>query len=186
MRMNLARNTSWMRFDIIGLCTIAGLTALAWMLAVEPYQRAVTTRQSLEAQLETELSQAGDLRRSAESARLAAEEFESRQHASAIQLQPATQFNSRLAALSALAAEHMLLINTMSPGEMALRAHRGDIPIRIEGRGRYPDLSTFLAQLHATHRDTAVRSLLMVADPNAGVPTFSLELIWAVAQPPKS
>lgn len=179
--MNFSGQRTWMKIDIIGGCTLVGLTVLAWMFAVQPYQQAVTTRESLEAQLDTELSQAGDLRRSAEAARQAAEVYEARQHASAIQLQPATQFNSRLAALTALAAKFALEVNSIAPGELVVRAHRGDIPIRIEGRGRYPDLAAFLANVHEEHRDTAVRSLLMVADQNTGVPSFTLDLVWAVA-----
>jgi Tfp pilus assembly protein PilO len=182
----------WWKLDGAGGAILVGLSIAAWMLVVRPYNAAVTTQQSLEAQLQTELAQAADLRQNVSEARRAAELAEADAEASEIRLLPASQLNSRVAALTNLAAEHKLQVDIIAPSEPVYRTHRGEIPIRIEGKGSYPNVSAFLSTLHRQHKDTALRSMSLTSDPNGAASGYRVELIWAVAppsqpaQPPKS
>lgn len=180
-KRSLAELWPTLRLDTAGLSLAALLTAAGWFLVVSPQLAAVTTRASLEGQLYTELAQAADLRAAAQEATRAATEAETQRDASAIQLLPATHLNARLAALTALATEHSLRVDAIAPGNLVTRAHRAEIPIRIEGRGAFPAITAFLAAMHRIHRDTAVRSMVLTADPNSATPVYKLEFIWAVA-----
>jgi Tfp pilus assembly protein PilO len=78
-------------------------------------------------------------------------------------LKPGSEQINRIAAITELAASCGLDVDQLAPGKSANLQLFMATPIKLTGRGAYPDCARFLSMLHDTLPDFKVRSLRLVA-----------------------
>jgi len=105
---------------------------------------------------------------------------QSRLDESALELEPAERVNRRVDVLTRKATASGLSLDEVLPHEPETGALYRTVPIRITGTGGYPDVASFLHRLRTELRDTTVRSLQLVTDPETGT-TFVFDLVWYAA-----
>lgn len=104
----------------------------------------------------------------------------------AIDLQPVDALNSRLGALTRLTGECGVAVDEIAPrppeGGTGVRLSTR-VPIHIQGRGGFADVTKFIERVHAEHRDTAVEGITLNAENGVGDGSarFSVDLIWHAA-----
>ncbi len=132
---------------------VLAFTLTAWFLLLHPMLHARDAYAALVTQLETQrqnLDAQHFQERSGERiARTAADSLA----AHPLQLQPPAAVNSRLQALSELAALHDFRIDTIEAGRPEPFPLYAVIPISLSGRCRFADLHAFLADLRRTMPD---------------------------------
>lgn len=93
-------------------------------------------------------------------------------------LRPASSLNERLAALVALAGECGLSIQDLKPGDGVRRAKEFAVPVRVVGRGSYPDVARLLHALHDDMSDISVDGFRVAASGD-----YTLDLQWLATLP---
>ena len=93
-------------------------------------------------------------------------------------LRPASSLNERLAALVTLAGECGLTIQDLKPGDGVRRTKDFAVPVRVVGRGTYPDVTRLLHALHDRMADVSVDGFRVTA---AG--DYTLDVQWLAALP---
>ena len=102
--------------------------------------------------------------------------------ASSLQLEPAALVNTRVNILTRMASESGLSLDAVVPNQAEKGSLYRTVPIRIQGKGEYPDVAVFLHRLRTELRDTTVRSLQLVNDPTGSErPSFVFDLVWYAA-----
>ncbi len=178
----LKRATTEWRMDSIGVAVFIALTGLAYLLEFEPAMR---DRDALRAGA-TELADKRETSTRLQSTIYSLNnQIQARQAAQAteLKLQPPTQINDRLSALSTLATDHGLTVEAIEPGEAKGAVRYSTIPIRILGRGKYPQVARFIHALRTELPDTSVTDLA-ISGAGDTAPTVTLNLLWYAAPAP--
>lgn len=89
----------------------------------------------------------------------------------------------RVGEIARLAADTHLMVDQVTPGgpeAISGTAAVVKVPILLSGKGSYVQISEFLRELHAQHRDTEVGSVKVLAEPetNGALSSFSVQLFW--------
>ena len=105
---------------------------------------------------------------------------------SAIQLQPSSNLNRRVAQITDLATRSGLAVHEIQPGTIVSGDRYDTVPIQLGGQGTYESCARFLSQLHEAFGDTGVSSLEMTGTPAAPAQpaAFRLSLTWYAAPRP--
>jgi Tfp pilus assembly protein PilO len=167
------------KLDSIGIGIFIALTALAYVLEIAPAMSDREAARVGNAQLAEKRETVSHLQASihAASAQIAALDAA---QAKELKLQATSAINDRLSALSSLAAEKGLLVEAVEPGEAATATRYSTIPIRINGRGTYPQFVTFIHALRTELPDTSITDLTM-SGGGTGPASFTLNLLWYAA-----
>ena len=97
---------------------------------------------------------------------------------------PCSRRSDRLSALSSLASDQGLQVEAIEPGEASGSVRYSTIPIRINGRGKYPQLVKFLRALREELPDTSVTDVNLSGGGSTTSATFTLNLLWYAAPAP--
>jgi Tfp pilus assembly protein PilO len=99
---------------------------------------------------------------------------------SAIQLQPASRVNQRVAGIADLATKTKLKIDDVRLGPSSCASRYTAVPITLAGTGTYQTCITFLHALNKAYPDTCVSTSDVSSDPGdpTGVATFKFDLLW--------
>jgi Tfp pilus assembly protein PilO len=182
--MPAPRASSW-QFISGGGVACAALSACLWFGLVGPsfaqsqaragLRREVAEREERAAGLNAELSAAH-------------RELDALHRAAAhntLTLQPASEINQRLAALTALAGHSGLSLDELHQGQASESTpHYQTLTIHLSGNGTYRACATFLHALHEQFPDTGLQSLDATRpDPATATTTpvkltFRIDLVW--------
>lgn len=180
----MSRTTpSSVKFPVIhagGVGAIIVVTAIAYGVGIAPAQRsrdaAVAERQTL-AERTQELS---ELEAQAREAAGRVRELKGKLAESKVRLESASQINSQVGRLTALAEAASLRIFEVTPGESRKGARYSQVPIRLTGESNYAAFTTFVESLHHEFPDVEVSSFKIAGHPDSpSAPAqFALELAW--------
>ena len=176
-------NTSLRMIDGVGIVACLAVTALAFVLGVQPMLEKSTAARQLRTQLAAERARANEAYDSLAMLREQVVVIEQAVDQSPLQLKPARQLNARLSLITATAAEAGVEVDRLEPGQPLPHAHYLTVPIRVSGRSGYPNLTRFLSAIHQAAPDTTVVSLDLRGQPRTpDTPAmFDLALQWHAA-----
>jgi Tfp pilus assembly protein PilO len=166
--------------DIAGVAACALLCVGWYMVGLSPLSDAKAARVALEAELGEHTEQQRKLletkRRQEEQLLTLRERIEK----AATTLEPASQINNRIRALTELAAPYGLRLDEVRPGDVAFLEHYTGVPIRIAGQGSYEQVARFLHGLHGKYKDVGITGMDLRGEPEAPdkPPTFVVQLLW--------
>ncbi len=166
--------------DAGGLATLLMIAGLTYVFAVQPTLRARDDRkQDATEQRDAERALA---ERRAERRRVESEleDIRGKLSADAVALEGAHALNKRVQQITALATETGLVVDGVTPGDVAEGEMFDVIPIEMRGRGSYTGLAGFLHTLNDRLGDTGVTELSVEAQPDGGA-VFSVVLGWYTA-----
>ena len=171
------------RLDAIGVAIFIALTVLGYLLEFEP---ALRDREAMRAGLAELADKRETISRlqgtiHSTSAQIAALQTAQEKE---LKLLPPAQINDRLSALSSLASEQGLQVEAIEPGEASGSVRYSTVPIRINGRGKYPQFAKFLRTLREELPDTSVTDINLSGGGSTTAATFTLNLLWYAAPAP--
>ena len=178
--MVIARMKIWQIYTIGGLA-FAAASAIAWFALAAPTLEQLSQRRDQEAELVDSRHKAAELARNLAAARKEMKVLSSQIATHAIELQPASQVNQRLAALTALATANGLSLNELRPGAPTESSRYQMLPIHLTGSGDYPSCAAFLHGLHDAYTDVGLSALEALNSDTSGESSrlsFQIELVW--------
>lgn len=194
--------------DGAAILALAGMTAALWAALIRPALDVRSREDHLRARLDT-------MRGNLSALRVRTREFEARVEAARQivdeqpPLEPFEALLTRRAALTALLAEHHLLLDEFEAGNdtttpAAARPRRsaptepsaGDPapegfarrPLVLRGEGAFPDIVSMTSALRARFPDTAIKAIEVSGQPLASSDQrrFTLTLVWYTSRDDKS
>jgi len=171
------------RMDSIGVAVFVALTGLAYVLQFEPAMR---DREALRLGTETLADKREQIGKLQSTMHNMNGQIASLQTAldSELKLLPPSQINDRLSSVSTLAADHGLIVEAIEPGETSSAQRFSTIPIRITGRGTYPQLAKFIHALRSELPDISVTDISISGGGTGVAATVSLNLLWYAGPAP--
>jgi Tfp pilus assembly protein PilO len=110
----------------------------------------------------------------------ALETIDERVAAESVTLRSAGLVTEKLTEIGALAGEHGLVMDSMSPGKLEEGTGVWRVPITMRGIGRYVEVSRFVGDVRGRDGAVAVRGLQMSrTGDDAG--RFEVEFVWFVS-----
>lgn len=179
----LKRATNEWRMDSIGVAVFVVLTAIAYFIEFEPAMR---DRDALSAGSAALAEKRDTIAKLQSTIHTINGQIQAQQTAQAneLKLQPPAQINDRLSTLSTLATDHGLTVEAIEPGEGTTAVRYSTVPIRINGRGKYPQVARFIHALRTELPDTAVTDISIAGGGGDTAPTVTLNLLWYAAPTP--
>lgn len=178
--MAIARLKIWQIYTVGGL-VCAAATAIAWFALAAPTLGQLSERRDRQAQLNESRHKAVNLAHDLADARKEMKVLSGQLASNAIELQPASQVNQRLAALTNLATQNGLSLNELRPGAPSETNRYQVLPIHLTGAGDYPSCAAFLHGLHDAYTDVGLSSLEALNSDSSGATSglnFQIELVW--------
>lgn len=174
---------SFRLIDAMGAAACLALTAVVFVLGIQPVLEQGSQIQHAQAELIAERNRAHDASRSLTMLREQVLTVQQAVAHSPLRLQPLDQLNARLSLITALAAQHAVHVERLEPGRPSPQSHFATVPIRVGGRGGYAQIARFLHELHMAAPDTAVAAIDLRGQPRiAEAPAlFDLQLVWHAA-----
>src|SRR3954451_18836198 len=149
--------TEW-RLDSVGVAIFVSLTALAYFLQFEPAMRDRDAVRAGIAELSDKRQTISKLQQTTVAINNQIKSLNSAQEHE-LKLLPPADVNDRLSAYSALAQELGLQIEALEPGEATASGRYSTVPIRMNGRGTYPQFARFIRKLREKLPDTSVTEM---------------------------
>jgi Tfp pilus assembly protein PilO len=171
------------RLHAIGVAIFIALTGLAYVLEFEPALRDRDAMRAGLAELADKRETISRLQATIHTSNAQIAALQASQ-AKELQLLPLAEINDRLSSLSALAAAQGLQVEAIEPGEASGSVRYSTIPIRINGRGRYPQFAKFLRALREELPDTSATDINFSSGGSTTAATFTLNLLWYAAPTP--
>lgn len=178
--MAIARTKIWQIYTIAGL-VCAAATAIAWFALAAPTLDQLSQRRGRETELVESRHKATELAHDLAAGRKEMKLLSKQLASNAIELQPASQVNQRLAALTTLATQNGLSLNEVRPGAPTETNRYQMLPIHLTGAGDYPSCAAFLHGLHDSYTDIGLSSLEALNSDASGETSrlnFQIELVW--------
>lgn len=183
MDLAASKPNSHTRVDAAAISLCLGGSLVWYLVIVGPLleQKAVTV--GMRHEVEAQLGKAAKLQAAVAAARQQTVLMQQELAASAIQLQPATHINKRLAGLTEFLSTCNLQVDDMRTGRVAGGMRYDLVPVTIVGRGPYRQWVRFLHELHSTFPDMSVMQIELTGNPAQPSETerFRLELFWYAA-----
>lgn len=174
------------KVDATGVLALALTTVMGYVGGVGPSIRDRAAAMQERGTLAGALTAAAEAEKDAVAAQAQLAMLEDQVRQRAIELEPLDALNTRLGKYTALAGACDLAIDEITPrtpetGTGIRLSSR--VPVRLTGRGTFASVTEFVDRLSVQHRDTAVETLMVSADPSRGVggARFSVDLIWHAA-----
>lgn len=163
-----------------GVGAVAIITGIAYMAGVRPLMAARVQAWQFDRELNEKRSVVEDLRTELASTRSDLSTVRRSLETGDIRLVGSSLVNSQIAKLGIAAESANVMLTETSPGQPEEGALLVRVPIRISGKGHYPDFAKFLEGLDHDLSDTVV--LGFDISGRADVPdepaTFSVDLLW--------
>jgi hypothetical protein len=158
--------TGWplWRLDAAGIACCAALAAAVCFLGIEPLRKDHARFLAEREQLESQRMLGARLETARANLQVRLEEARRAQAGGGPRLRPMTDLNQHLARISALAAEHELVIDDLQTGAAVPGILFEAVPIAVAGRATYRSCTAFLSGLRQACPDTSVLSLELVGD----------------------
>jgi len=176
-----ARQTKFWPIYGGGAAACAALSVLAWFVLVAPAQQQLAVRSSRFQELQSRQQKQAGLNAELASARQELKELQQALANSTLRLEPASEVNHRLAALTSVAGANGLSLDELRPGAITDSPQYKLLPIHMAGTGTYPACARFLHKLHDSFPDTGLASF-EITNPTPGSDltklTFQVELVW--------
>ena len=186
--MRIPKPSKGWHIDVIGAAVALIVALVAYVMVVRPAQ--LQREQAL--RLESEGSAREQRRRELEAElHRATQELKELGKLNArenVRVDGETRLNQRIAALSDLAAGAGLSVDVIEPGVGRPGLLYHVTPIQMGGKGRYPQVRSFMSSLYQSMPDVPLTSISLSAAPTAAESTvyFNLELLWHTAAAPAS
>ncbi|MHC4219419.1 MAG: type 4a pilus biogenesis protein PilO [Planctomycetota bacterium] len=173
---------SW-HIDAAGLVACAVLTLLIVLFAIRPVVRHHAQRAARRSQLVEQRRRAEDLEASHRTLEGQRQRLTDEVAASRVQLEPTEFLNARLALIVELASASGIDIHETRPGKFREYPRYRAVPIRLAGKGTYPDCAAFFHRLHESLPDTGVVAFELSGNPGQSSPiaSFRFDLLWYAA-----
>jgi Tfp pilus assembly protein PilO len=171
------------RLDAIGVSVFIALTLLAYVLQFEPVMRDQDALRLGNAELTEKREQSSRLQTTIRNLNTQMDDHQDAQKKE-LKLQAPSEINDRLSALSTLASDNGLLVEAVEPGEGASGRRFSTVPIRMNGRGTYPQFVKFIHALRSELPDTAVTDISIGGGGGSAAATFTINLLWYAAPAP--
>jgi Tfp pilus assembly protein PilO len=188
--MNDASRNAWnhWRMDGAAVAVVLGLTAIAYFGQVAPTIQGNELAKAQAVELVTQQTKSRDLERTIRST---SDHLEATRQAiakNALQLEPATELNKRLARLSDLASANHLQVDAIESGETRDYDRYSTVSIRLAGHGTYPNCQAALGNLRSAMPDIGVTSMQVNSGgvTNDTAATFAFDLLWYTQAQPKT
>lgn len=182
MNTRIASRMQPWHVDTIGVCILVAVGAVCYVALAQPMldRRAIAKSQAVEMGAKRDsLTRTRAARQDAE-ARLI--EVRANVNAQSVKLEPRSHVNTRLDAITRLAAEAGIGVNRLAPGITADGPRHGTMTLHLTGKADYHSCEEFVARLHRSFNDTAVTTLRLAGAPESAEPvTVELELLWFTA-----
>ncbi len=176
-----ARMQPW-HVDAIGVCVLMAIGLVCYVALAQPIldRRAVARSQAVEMGIKREsLTRTRAARQDAEAQLL---EVRAKVNSQSVQLEPRSQVNRRLDAVTRLAAESGIGVERLAPGPTADGPRHGTMTLHLTGKADYHACEEFVSRLHRSFNDTAVTTLRLASTPASDEPvTVEIELLWFTA-----
>jgi len=173
-------STTW-RIDAAGLVACGVLTFAAYLAGAEPLIDRRSQAMERVQQLCEERQKHQDLLASNRDLRTKLGNVQQTLAKADVPLQPARTVNQRIAALTALANEVGLEVQSINTSAAIPGTRFGQVPIRLNSTGGYRTSADFLHRLRETFKDMGVTGIDLSdnpADPKAAI--FNVQLVWYV------
>lgn len=177
--MNTPNTNGW-RLHAGSLGALALITGLGYMVGVRPLLAARVEAWELDHSLTEKRSALDDLRAELATTKNDLAVVRRALDAGDINLVGSSLLNSQLAKLGIAAETAGVAVSEAAPGAPEEGSLLVRIPIRISGKGHYPDFAAFLRALDKDLKDTVVVGFNLGgrADMPNEPATFSVDLLW--------
>jgi hypothetical protein len=176
-----ARMQPW-HVDAIGACLLIAIGLVCYVALAQPMldKRAVARSQAVEMVTKREsLTRTRAARQDTEARLLGVRNEVNKQ---SVRLEPRSQVNKRLDAVTRMAAESGIGVSRLAPGPTADGPRHGTMTLLLTGKADYHACEEFVSRLHRSFNDTAVTKLRLASIPASDEPvTVELELLWFTA-----
>lgn len=159
---------------------LALLTGIGYLMGVRPLLAARVEAWEIDRTLVEKQSAVSDLRADLASTKNDLAGIRRSLESGDIKLVGSSLLNSQLAKLGIAAEEAGVVLSETAPGQPEEGSLLVRIPIRISGRGHYPDLARYLRSVNDSLKDTVVVGFNLsgrAETPNEPA-TFSVDLLW--------
>jgi Tfp pilus assembly protein PilO len=164
-----------------GGAACAALSVVAWIALVSPTLEQLSVRSARFHELRAQQQKHANLNAELASSRQELKDLQQALANSTLRLEPASEVNHRLAALTTVAGSHGMALDELRPGAAADSPQYKLLPIHMAGTGTYPACARFLHTLHERFPDTGLQSF-EITNPSPGGDqlklTFQVELVW--------
>jgi len=169
-----------LRIDAAGLFACAVLTFAAYLAGAEPLVRRHDQAIDTAEQLSRERQRHQELLASNRDLKNRVTTIEQGVAKADITLQPARLVNQRIAALTALAVEAGLEVQSINTTALVPGQRYSQVPIHMIANGSYQTSAAFLHRLRAKCHDVSVTGFDVSDNLSETQPTFSVDLVWYV------
>jgi len=183
MRNYFGHDGHW-RLDAAGAAILLTLGAGAYLLQIGPAWSHREQSIARAGELVAEQGQSRELERKVHALK---EQLDTHQRAvdkNELKLEPASELNRRLAALTELCAASGLQVDSIESGETRRLDRYATIAVRITGRGSYRTCATLLSHMHEQMPDVGVIGLDMssvgldAGNNRQATASFAFDLLW--------
>jgi Tfp pilus assembly protein PilO len=170
------------RVALFGIAAIIVLSGLAYFVEVAPILHdrdafAQSTAELADKQQTLDHLQ-GFIRTAQQQIKMLAD-----QQAGELKLQPAEQINDRVSAISSIATDQGLVLESTEPGNAMSQPRYSTVAIHITGHGGFMQVEKFLKQLHQQLPDVAINDVGLAGGADGAPLNFTLSMIWYAAPP---
>jgi hypothetical protein len=168
--------------DAAGALAMILLGVACYLLVAQPLLDRRSVARSQEVELTTKRENLARTRLSRQDAEARLSNVRAAVSSQSVQLEPRSQVNTRLDALTRLAADSGIGVERLAPGPTSDGARHGTMTLLLTGKADYRSCESFVARLHRSFNDTAVTTLRLASVPESGRPvSVELELLWFTA-----
>lgn len=167
-----------------GALVLVGILAGGYTLGVAPVDTIRARQQSLRTALKARSTEESDLRRRHREAEAACRVAEESLRTSGVTLRPATQLNSQIRDIAALASEMKVEVDSLNASPPVSDPQFTRIPVRLAGRATARSVAEFMAAVRTRFADVTVRTFELRADltPEATGSSVVMEIEWYAAK----
>lgn len=170
--------------DVLGLGVASVLTATVAIGAFVPLVRERTLQSQAEERLEAGRAETRKLREQRSDLELNLARMEGELIATRVEVEPISRLNARISSLTDLAGKRHLTLDRLAPASPQRGAKATLLPIRMEGRGSFPECRNLISDLRVAFPDIAVSGFEISRDKAIAVDSasFVFDLIWYAEQ----
>lgn len=170
-----------------GVLAVAAIIVSGYLLGVQPVEAIRAKQQSLRAALKSRSNEESDLRRRHRDAEVALREAETALRTRGVELRPASQLNTQIRAIAALATEMKVEVDSLNASQAASEPQFTRVPIRFAGRASAQSIAEFMQAVRARFSDVTVRTFELRADLSSegSGASVQMEIEWYAAKADK-
>lgn len=170
-----------------GVLTVAAIITAGYLIGVQPVEAIRAKQHSLRTALKSRSNEESDLRRRHREAEMALREAETSLRTRGVELRPASQLNTQIRAIAALATEMKVEVDSLNASQAVTEPQFTRVPIRFAGRAPAQSIAQFMRAIRERFSDVTVRTFEIRADlsPEGGGSSVQMEIEWYAAKADK-